>query len=394
MSELETDPSAAAEPADLDGLDPEPDTSGTRVRPWDPTRIRITTKHFTLRDISEQLEEKALDLAPDFQRAYVWKERQRTRLVESILLGIPLPAFYFNQEIDGSFQVVDGVQRLSTISLFMSNGHPLVGLHLEHLKDLKGKTYASLDLGLRRRFATTQIVVHIIEPQTPDEVKYDIFSRVNTLGSPLSAQEIRHAMSKATSRDFLRRLVESEEFDGATENYFWTRGPDGKPVRDNRRMTDRELALRYCAFHESTLDEYKQFDSLDSFLLNFIRRIDGGATSGTPVSSARLRELEEAFLGAMRNARDALGKAAFRRWPTAQVRRGPINRALFEAQSIALTGFPRETLVECSSAIVGALRDEFSNVGYLNAVTVATGDAEKVRIRLERTREIITEKMS
>ena len=79
------------------------------AHPWDPEKIRITTKHFSLREVVDQINDKDIDLSPDFQRDYVWSTQQKIRLIESVLLGIPLPAFYFNQESDGSFQIVDGV---------------------------------------------------------------------------------------------------------------------------------------------------------------------------------------------------------------------------------------------------------------------------------------------
>jgi len=88
-----------------------------RVKPWDPKHIRITTKNFTIREIYTQIEENDLDLAPDFQRSFVWKSSQQIRLIESILLGIPLPAFYFNQDKSGAHQVIDGVQRLTTVNI-------------------------------------------------------------------------------------------------------------------------------------------------------------------------------------------------------------------------------------------------------------------------------------
>lgn len=122
------------------------------VKPWDPGKIRITTKHFSLRDVVDQIGENDIDLSPDFQRDFVWKQRQRTRLVESILLGIPLPAFYFNQDNNGKYQVVDGVQRLSTISSFMNDAHVLDQIDLEYLTDLHGSKYSKLDLAALRRF--------------------------------------------------------------------------------------------------------------------------------------------------------------------------------------------------------------------------------------------------
>ena len=87
--------------------------------PWDPEKIRVHTKHYSLRQIVEMIADDDIDLAPDFQRRYVWKDRQRCGLIESLLLGIPLPSFYFNEDASGRLQVVDGVQRLTTIFWFV-----------------------------------------------------------------------------------------------------------------------------------------------------------------------------------------------------------------------------------------------------------------------------------
>jgi hypothetical protein len=365
--------------------------SETDVKPWDPGKIRITTKNFSLRDVVDQISEDEIDLSPDFQRDYVWKQRQRTRLVESILLGIPLPAFYFNQSTDGTYQVVDGVQRLSTISLFMRGDHKLEQADLEYLRNLGGQTYSQLEPAALRRFRSTQIVVHVIEAQTPDDVKYDIFSRVNTSGSPLSAQEIRHAMSKARSRDFLKALSELPEFDNATGSHYWRRdlAAEGGWVRDSGRMTNRELALRFCAFRHYSDEDYRRHQSLDAFLVEYTRRLDARSEYGSSINDADLERLRADFERAMNNAYQVLGKAAFRRWPPGQRRRGPINRAVFESQAIALSEYPLDRLLPLKTEIEAAFREAFNDESYARAVTVGTGDPKAVERRLSRTRAIL-----
>ncbi|KDA03442.1 DUF262 domain-containing protein [Hyphomonas oceanitis] len=377
---------------DIDGLDNSEDLSSHTggIKPWDPGKIRITTKSFTLREVVDQISDGDIDLSPDFQRAYVWKARQRTRLVESILLGIPLPAFYFDQSESGAYQVVDGVQRLSTIALFMGDKHPLSSDDLEYLSDLHNLTYSQLDPSAVRRFRSTQIVVHIIEPQTPDEVKYDIFNRVNTLGSPLSPQEIRHAMSGQRSRTFIARLAEAEVFDAATERQYWRRLSNGDVERDSARMANRELVLRFCAFRTCSMEEYREFRSLDAFLMNFTKRIDRTAKQSS-ISDEVLSTLEADFHRAMEAAHGILGTAAFRRWPIGAERRGPINRAVFEAQANALADHSLDKMLPHSDAIVSAFRNAFLEPDYLKAVTVGTGDTNKVSYRLERTRAILAD---
>ena len=210
--------------------------------PWDPDDIRVSTRSFSLRNVIDMIIEGSLDLAPDFQRLEVWGPVQKVQLIESVLLQIPLPAFYFAEDATGVMQVVDGVQRLSTINDFVTGdpsrggGFPLVGL--EYLSDVRRKRFNDLPAIWRRRIHNTQIVAHVIEPSTPAAVMYDIFRRINTGGTPLKAQEIRHCVSKQRSRAFLKELAMTTAFDNATRG----------GLKNHRRMVDRELALRFVAF--------------------------------------------------------------------------------------------------------------------------------------------------
>lgn len=371
-----------------EGVENENTGSGNGIKPWDPKQIRITTKNFTVREVYSQIttDPTELDLAPDFQRSFVWGESQQIRLIESILLGIPLPAFYFNQDSQGAFQVIDGVQRLTTVKLFMSNALTLNDGCLEYLKDLKGLKYETLEAPVRRRFAGTQIVAHVIEPQTPDEVKYDIFNRVNTGGTPLTAQEIRHCMSKGRSRELLRKLVESDSFDKATGRTFWSKNPEGQRIRDNKRMADREMALRFCAFRKTPVEEYAKAVSLDSFLLEFTRNIDRN-----DITDLELADLQASFERSMQNCAGVLGTGAFRLWAPNASRRGPINRAIFESQALALADYETETLLEHKETIVAAFRALFTDKTYVDAVKVSTGDWRRVDHRLKAPRERLRE---
>ena len=199
------------------GVEVEPEVlpSPDEPEPWDPEKIRIHTKHYSLRQLVDMIADGDIDLAPDFQRHYVWKLPQRWGLIESLLLGIPLPSFYFNENTSGQLQVVDGVQRLTTISQYVSKGGFKLG-GVTYLHDLEGQGFDDLAAMFRRRLNSAQFVAHVIDPQTPYRVKFDIFRRINTGGSPLSPQEIRHCMSDARSRQFLKELVTDKNFSIAT----------------------------------------------------------------------------------------------------------------------------------------------------------------------------------
>lgn len=352
--------------------------SATAAKPWDPSKIRINTKPFSLRQVVDMIDDGDIDLAPDFQRLFVWKPVQRARLIESVLLGIPLPAFYFNQDFQGAMQVVDGVQRLTTIHRFVGGGEVLS--NLEYLKHLEGQGYKQLDVALRRRFQQTQIFVNVIEPQTPDDVKFDVFRRINTGGSPLTAQEIRHCMARMRSREMIKSLTQLQVFHQATDGAF----------RHERRMADREVVLRFCAFRSlGDVDEYRDWGSLDSFLLDFTRRIDGAHVTRPALSDADLARLASDFDRSMRTAVAVFGNAAFRKYPTWAKRRGPINRALFESWAVALADYEPAQLERHKAAIVKAARKRMEDYDYNAAISQGTGDFAKVKLRFSVAREIL-----
>jgi len=349
-------------------------------KPWDPSKIRISTKPFSLRQVVDMIDDKDIDLAPDFQRLYVWKPRQKWRLIESILLGIPLPAFYFNQDATGAMQVVDGVQRLTTISRFTAKGSTERLADLEYLDDLNGKTFAELDVSMKRRLQQTQIFVNVIEPQTPDEVKFDVFRRINTGGSPLTAQEIRHCMSRDASRALLKRLVELPSFHAATSNAF----------HREQRMADREVALRFCAFrYLGDPEKYRDFSSLDAFLLDFIRRVDANQPDKPQLGAEETERLVQDFDRAMRSAVVVFENAAFRKFPSSATKRGPLNRALFESWAVALADHEPATLRQHAKAICRAARTRMEEPNYAASTTQGTGDARKVGLRFSIARDVI-----
>jgi hypothetical protein len=338
-------------------------------RPWDPEKIRVSTKNFSLRNVLDMIDNEDLEIAPDFQRNRVWKDRQKSRLIESLLLQIPLPAFYFAEDEDGLLRVVDGLQRLSTIHGFV-RGEEFALKDLEYLQEgVEGEVFGALQPSLQRRLYNAQIVVHVIDPTTPEEVKYDIFKRINTGGEPLNAMEIRHCMSRTRSRSFLARCVASDAFDLATS---------GK-LRNHVRMHDREAALRFCAFRLlEDVAEYESHGSLERLLDWAARELDNPAR----VSEIALERLYDDFVRAMQNATYLFGVHAFRKWPTGSDRLQPINRALLESWSSALADVTREQLEPVRAEVVEKARKMMAkNVTYVDSISSSTSDARRVKTR-------------
>ena len=348
--------------------------------PWDPDDIRVSTRSFSLRNVIDMITEGSLDLAPDFQRLEVWGPVQKVQLIESVLLQIPLPAFYFAEDATGVMQVVDGVQRLSTINDFVTGdpsrggGFPLVGL--EYLSDVRGERFNDLPAIWRRRIHNTQIVAHVIEPSTPAAVMYDIFRRINTAGTPLKAQEIRHCVSKQRSRAFLKELATTTAFDNATRG----------GLKNHRRMVDRELALRFVAFWCRGPDGYSRSDSLESFLLRVTRSLD----DELDIDNLALVNIRSAFERGLTLAYEVFGEHAFRKWPTGVDRLVPINRALFETWTVELARVDQAAVRENVEMIRDFARQGMaSDTKYIGSISSSTGNVLKVRMRFEKTCEFI-----
>lgn len=350
------------------------ETRPEEPKPWDPDKIRIHTKPYSLRQINDMIADQDIDLAPDFQRFYVWKTRQKSRLIESILLGIPMPSFYFTEDKDGKLQVVDGLQRLSTIYGFARKNDFTLD-DVEYLDELRGFRYDQLPQVFRRRFDGTQIFANVIDPQTPYPVKFDVFKRINTAGSPLNAQEIRHCMSTPKARTFLKQFADNEAFHIAT----------GFALRNHIRMADREVALRFCAFRKLGVKEYKKFESFDSFLGEMLDHLNR-------MSTKEVKYLLGEFERAMKLAHALFGEHAFRKWPKGVTSRNPINRALFEIWAVVLTQHQEKHILPLKKKIVDRARDAMTRDDkFLAAISQGTGDTRKVEYRFNKVAKIVEE---
>lgn len=365
-------PPLVGEDADEPGIEEENTEAESITHPYDPNRIRVKLWTPTVDLVLRRIEEHAIDLAPDFQReAGIWKDEMQSRLIESLLIRIPLPSFYFDGENEDRMLVIDGIQRLTALRRFVAaREFPL--RRLEYLgADLEGKRFDELPRPLQRRIEETMLTVHVIDRGTPEEAKLNIFKRLNKGGEPLRMQEIRHAMAgPGPVRGFLRDLADLPSFKTATRDKFY-----------DRRMTDRECALRFCAF---VMTAYSA-DNLDTFLSQAMRSIN--AMSDDDRATLRAR-----FDRALRAAHAVLGVEAFRK-PRKGGRGAPVNKALFEAWTVAFNSRSDEQialLVERRDMVAVrfvALATE--NRDFVNAITQSTGDPKNVRLRFSAIDDLL-----
>lgn len=307
--------------------------SDENADPYDPEKIRVDTKSFSLRQIFDMMKQGDIDLNPDFQRNLVWDSARKSRLIESILLRIPLPMFYFSQDDEGKISVVDGLQRLSTIRDFMDNKFKLQ--KLEYLEDnCKDKFYKvedpnqSIDTKYFRWFNMTQITVNVIDPSSPFKLKYDIFRRINTGGQPLNAQEIRNCLASDNLRETLKAMVKNISFWKAT----------GRSIK-GVRMEDQELALRFILFYK----KHKADNSLNNYSGNIESELNALTEELSKDKKGDLSQYVKLFENAMKNAYHLFGDYCFRKCLVQHIdsdaKRQLINKALFVSWSVLLSDF-------------------------------------------------------
>lgn len=342
------------------------------TRPFNPTLIDIATKPMSLDTLIRRIKEKEVDLSPDFQRAEVWKPTAKSRLIESLLIRIPLPAFYMDATDDDRWLVVDGLQRLSTLRDFVIT-KSLKLSDLEFLNDLEGQGFDGLPRHYQRRIEETQVTVYLIQKGTPADVKFNIFKRINTGGLPLSSQEIRHALNIGPVTEFLKELVTCREF----------RVSSAKGVSD-ARMAARECVLRFMAFTLTAPENYKAGD-FDAFLSDAMAKLN-------QMPDAERKELGRRFRRALAASTSIFGQQAFRK-PSSPGHGTPVNKALFEVCTVAMDGLSDqeiEILVGKRAAMTPYIHEYMrENVAFVNAISQGTGDLGKIRLRFERFREVL-----
>lgn len=345
--------------------------------PYDPKLIRVDTRAFSIHQVNEMIQTGDLDLSPDFQREFVWLDiTRKSRLIESLLLRIPLPVFYLAQDEDGRFKVVDGVQRLTVIRDFLSNKFRL--RNLEYLKECEGKWFKnpyknsneSLDPVYVRRIEQTQLYLNIIDPQTPERVKYDIFRRINTGGKSLNAQEIRNCLEKPFTREFIKTLAKSDEFLTATRHSI-----------SSTRMADNEIVLRFIAFFLMDHCLYGQSPykgDMDAYLNNTVELLN-------KLTPEQFETIKIHFKTAMENAHLLFGNQAFRK-------SSYINKSLFLSWSRILCDVSTSDLqqTEIGERLLCDLKNEIAtNDQYSKALSMATNDARNVELSYKIAQKLL-----
>lgn len=260
-----------------------------------------------------------LEINPAFQRFFRWSDAQKVRLIESILLGIPIPSIFVAQREDGVWDLVDGLQRVSTILNFMGelkneNKELLPPLELqatEYLPLLDSMTWNNgdnqLDSSLKRLFKREKIEIKIIKKESDTSTKFELFQRLNTGGSQLSDQEVRNCLLIMLNEDFYEILVGLSK----DQNFNEVIGITERLYEERYEM---ELILRLLALGNSTEDELRSIPDVSEFLTLKVKQFAD--------SDLRWDEEQEYLCRTFKLLNQTLGDNSFKRKSGAEYKGG------------------------------------------------------------------------
>lgn len=306
-----------------------------------------------------------LNLTPEFQRELVWSSKQKSELIESMIMGIPLPAFYVREDKNGVYIVVDGKQRLTALFEFIDCKYRLSKLNI--LKKLEGKNFEELTPIEQNKIEDYTLSINVIKAPTSDRVTFDLFDRVNRGGTHLNNQEMRNALYQGTSTELINNLAKMECYRTATEKSI-------PPTH----MKDRYLILRFLAFYLYKEEKYKKLISADN--ITYKSNIDDflGKTmdfiNKFTLDSDFIKDLTHVFTQSMKMASRVIVPIGGFRLPSEPGKnRRPINMAFFESFSYLLAKANNETDAFVVNAYYSLLNDDI----YINAVTYSVDNSNQ-----------------
>ncbi len=358
---------------------------GEITEPFNPKDVDIVLETMVVTNLIDRLKDDREDgkivLDPDFQRkANLWDDQKQSRLIESLIVRIPLPSFYFDYDDNhDNYIVVDGLQRLWAIRRFCAlekdSPEKLRLTGLEYLKEYEGKFFEELPTVIQRRIREQSLITYVIRPGTPEYVRNSIFTRINTGGIQLTPAEIKNSVYRGQAAELLKELAHSREFVIATNQRV-----------DTSRMMDCELVNRFLAFYVQDINDYK--DNLELYLNSVLLKLKRAKPDD-------LQVYRDAFFRAMELSHSIFGKTAFRKFLKGHNDRyGQLNKPLFECVSVCFARLSAEEskiLLQRKESFLWRYIELIKSPKFEKAITNGTAKRNSIDIRYREMNRIIME---
>jgi hypothetical protein len=340
-------------------------------------KISIEKLDRSVFELHRSYERGLLVIDPEWQRRFVWDRRRASRLIESLLINIPIPVIYLAANDQKKYEVIDGLQRLTSIFDFLENKYALLGL--EFKTELSKCLFKDLPREVQNTIENAHLQTFELAANTPKDMMFLIFERLNTGGVALNDMEIRNCLYRGPLNNLFKELAQNEDF---------KRSVNQKGIE--RRMDDRMLVMRFLAFYQMTHSKAKH--GLKAFFNEFI-------TTYRYPSEDKLREFRETFREAMRACYTVFGNKAFR------LRKGKgkdssgwalrINAAVFQVISVCFTEYDRGEITRSADSISEAYADMVAtDQRWMEAVSSSTGMQSRIYYAFEAWRDRLRKAIS
>ena len=360
-----TEETISFESEEIEGIgSPEDESLGGY--PLDTMLIRNENR--SIYEVLRRIEQGKFIMDPDFQRDFIWDIEKQSKLVESVLMRIPLPVFYIAENEDGKMVVVDGLQRLSTFRNFVNEG---LRLRLPENAKLNGKGFEDLENSLQNRVEDCNLTLYVIDSKAPERARLDIFERVNG-GVPLTRQQMRNCLYMGQGTRFLKVEAETQLFLKATGGSL-----------NRARMRDREFINRFCGFKLLPLDDYR--GDMDLFLSVTLKKMNG-------LEPGELENLSSQFRTGLRNNWNLFDRYAFRKHSSLRLgRRSFINASLWDVMSTGLSQYEENEVRKNITSLRSSFYHLLDTEEFNDAITLGTNQTNRVRRRFEMAHDMFRE---
>ena len=363
----------ATEAVSEDQLEPEPEEESSILKP-DDRPVTSQSSDWTISALRDKLDRGQLDLQPKFQREYVWSLRPElpSRLIESLLLEIPIPPIYFGKVNQGRLEMIDGQQRLTTLVNFVSNKFPL--RKLQRMASLNHKFFKDLTKQQQEKILDTPIRSIVIDAGANTELRYEVFERLNRGSMTLNEQELRNCVYRGPFNDLLAELE---------KDTYWRKSKGGDEPEG--RFKEREVILRFFAF-ANRLPQYS--GNLKRFLNEYMGQYAPREPQDLKAHAAQFRQT-------MQNIYAVFGDKAARLYEiSSRTNKGgwdsKFSVTAFDIQASALMNQPPAKVQKAAEQI----RELFlftilTDIEMQDAISKRTGSTLQTKVRWTKFRELV-----
>jgi uncharacterized protein with ParB-like and HNH nuclease domain len=349
---------------DIESDDEDLDLNTDKVKIQD-RKLFVHTYDHSVKSLKEQIDDGALLLADDFQRRRVWDDTKASRLIESLLINVPIPVCYLAELEEGVSSVIDGQQRLTAIYRYLTDDLKLRSLKIR--SDLNKSKFSQLGVTDRRNFNVRFIRCVLILKESDPKIRLHVFDRLNSNSVRLNRQELRNSLYRGSLNSLVKDLSKNDTFKKLRR---------AKDVE--KRMNDCEMILRFFAFYFNG-NNYQ--GRLSEFLDDYLQ-------SGMKFSSQVLEEHQKFFLRTIEVVDTIFGENAFRRYDVVNnIWKTSINRAIYDIMMLYFTKLSSEDAERYKDAIINEFKDLFDNPVFEDSIATQPEKVTQMQTRLDLWRD-------